>query len=245
MLGDVFTRVKKQSTRGIWLIGIAAFTVVLLLGSGTYFLFRRTQIKISSDLSTAQAKNDAAMARAQQEAEKSDEAEKQVAQLEAELQASNRRNDANHQALMAELEKARKEAEAQKAALALTRRESANSAAQLQSLLKQQQAAPAPAPVSKPETADPSKFDDLRRQIESQIDAKFEQDPAAAQDLADQLIQADAKRYEGYALAGRIASKRGDFRRAADMYQRAVDRAPADIRPSLEKQLEAARSLIP
>ena len=132
MLGDVFTRVKKQSTRWVWLVGSAAVAVVLLLGTGTYLYLRKTQSQISSDLSTAQAGNDAAMAKAQQEAEKSEAAEKHVAELEAELEASNRRNDANNQTLKAEFEKARKEADAQKAVLDKTRRESAAQAAELE-----------------------------------------------------------------------------------------------------------------
>ena len=240
MLGDVFTRVKKQSTRWVWLVGIAAVAAVALIGTGTYYVMRRSQTQMKLDLSTAQSQTEAVAAKVQQGVEKSDEAAKEVSQLEAQLEESNRRNDANRQQIAAALDRAKKDAAAQASQLEQARRDQATLRAQLDRLMKQQQSPQSNSTGSSTETPDQAKYDEQRRQAESRVD----QDPAGAQEIAEKLIRTDPRRWEGYELLGRIASVRSDFKRAADYYQQALERAPAEAKADLQKKLDAARSLI-
>lgn len=240
MLGDVFTRVKKQSTRGVWLVGVAAVAAVALIGTGTYYVMRRTETQTKIDLSAVQSQTDAAMAKVQQGVEKSDEAAKQVSQLESQLEESNRRNDANRQQIAAALDRAKKDAAAQAAQLDQSRRDQAALRAQLDRLTKQQQSPPPNAATNSGDPGDPAKYDEQRHLAESKVD----QDPAGAQEIAEKLIRADPRRWEGYELLGRIASARSDFKHAADYYQQALEHAPAEAKEKLQGKLDAARSLI-
>jgi FHA domain-containing protein len=225
MLGEVFTRTKKQASRSM-LVGAAALLTMILVGGATWLYLRRSQSVLQSSFSAAQEKDQADLQRINEQLKANPEAlnqaKEEVARLEKEMKRSNERNEAANKELLNELQAQRKQA----AALAR--------AIDQQKAAAQQAAASAPGGVAPP----PSLFDGLVAQAQQKLD---QGQASEALDLAQRLTQMDSSRWEGYALAAQSAAKLNDFKLAADMYERALARAPADARPNLEQQLKQAQ----
>jgi len=228
MMGEVFTRSKKQASRSMF-VGAAALLTMILVGGATWLYLRRSQSVLQSSFSAAQEKDQADLQRINDQLKANPEAlnqaKEEVARLEAELKRSNARNEANNQALLNELQAQRKQAAALARAI-----DQQKAAAQQATLPSTGGAAPAPAPASL--------FDGLVAQTQQKLDQGQASD---ALDLAQRLTQMDSSRWEGYALAAQSAAKLNDFKLAADMYERAIARAPAEARPNLEQQLKQAQ----
>jgi FHA domain len=114
MMGDVFTRVRRDGRRSFWV----GFGTVMLVALGTAALgmyLYQSRVQMQSGLTTVQQKSEqveeqlkrvpAAEAAAQ-------EARQQVERLEAKLKESEQRNSSNQKELMAALEAARKQSAA-------------------------------------------------------------------------------------------------------------------------------------
>jgi pSer/pThr/pTyr-binding forkhead associated (FHA) protein len=256
MLGDVFTRMKKDHKTSRWVV-VSVLAAVIVLGGGVWFYLRQSQANLAASVAQAKQQSQQDLAHVNDELKKEpaalEEARLQVEKLEAELQKSNSRNDANVQKLLSELQAQRKQAD------------------DLERAFKQQKAsqippaAPTPAgPASErtpvatattptqpqaPPTAAPAasispvsntqslpagtSFDSVAAKVRSMIDSG---QVVEALGLATQLVQYDSSRWEGYSLAGEAAQKISDYSLAADMYRRAAPKAPADMRAHLEDQ---------
>jgi FHA domain len=222
MLGEVFTRSKKDVNRSMWM-GIAALAMIILVGSGVLVYLRRSHSSLQAGMDTAQQQNKESLERVQEELKKqpaaAEETKQEVQRLESELEASKKREEENHQATLKALEAQRRQA------------------AELARIVRQQQEQQAQnAPVAEPHAApDPGSFDVLlTRAKTAQESGRFDE----AQDAAAKLTQLDPSRWEGFAIAGQAAAKLNDLKLASEMYQKAILKAPNEARASLESQLK-------
>jgi len=257
LLGDVFTRVKREANHSRW-VGVAAIVLIVLVGAGVWVYMRQSHTELQSDLTAVQEQNQASLAQVNEELKKGpaalEAAKKEVERLETQLRDSNQRNEANNQALVAALEAQRKQA----AALANTLRQQQQ---QQQQLLQQQQRAPAnvpqaagaspqsapvnpaPAPTAAPPASTPGNavsFESGMAQVRERLDQGM---ATAALELATRLTQMDPNRWEGYQLAAQSAEKLNDYKLAADLYQRAAAKAPPDQRSSMEERARRMQTM--
>jgi pSer/pThr/pTyr-binding forkhead associated (FHA) protein len=233
MLGEVFTRNKKDVSRSMWM-GIIAFAMIVFVGLGAWVYLRRSHITLQSGLESAQQQNKESIAEVKEELKKqpavAEEAKQEVQRLESELEKSNKRAEENHQATLKALEAQRRQA----AELArIIRQQQQQQQAQAQSA-SQPSAAPTRVQDS-PETAKPVSFDALLNEALSAMEnAKF----GEAQANALKLIRLDPARWEGYAFAAQAAAKLSDLKLANEMYQKAISRAPGEAKANLESQMK-------
>jgi serine protease Do len=254
LLGDVFTRVKREANHSRW-VGVAAIVLIVLVGAGVWVYMRQSHTELQSDLTAVQEQNQASLAQVNEELKKGpaalEAAKQEVERLETQLRDSNERNEANHQALVEALEAQRKQA----AALASTLRQQQ----QQQQLLLQQRASanvpqaggtsqqpapvnPAPAPAAAPPAAPGGavSFESGMAQVRERLDQGM---ATAALELATRLTQMDPNRWEGYQLAAQSAEKLNDYKLAADLYQRAAAKAPPDQRSSMEERARRMQTM--
>ena len=193
MLGDVFTRNKKDVNRSMWL-GIAALAMIVLVGVGVLVYLRRSHVTLQSGLDSAQQQNKESIDQVKEEMKKQ---RKQAAEL----------------------------------------------ARMVRQQQQQQQAQniPPPPPVEPDriqdpaESAKPPSFEALLTRAKNAMESgKFEE----AQETAFKLTQMDAARWEGFALVGQAAAKLNDYKLANGMYQKAISKAPSEVKASLESQLK-------
>jgi hypothetical protein len=222
MLGDVFTRVRRDRRRSL---AIGALAIVGL-GVMTAFLWvylSRSRAELQNTLSATQQKNEASQQHLEDELKKEpvaiEEAKQQVQRLEAQLRASNDRNSANQKQLMEALEAARR----QTAALARA--------------VEQQKAAQAAAQAAAPDNATRPATPDYDATLASASEKLDRGEASAALDIATRLIQQDPARWDAYEVAGQCAAKLGDTRLSVDMYLRAIARAPSEVRTRLGQEL--------
>lgn len=231
MLGDVFTRVRRDRRRSLALGALA----IVCLGVMTAFLWvylSRSRTELQNTLAATQQKNEANQQHLEEELKKApeaiDEAKKQVQRLEAQLRESNDRNSSNQKQLMQALEAARRQTAALSRAVEQEKAQAAQAAAQA-------------AQANQPDAADsggprPSSagYDATLAGGQEKLDRG---EASAAFDIAQRLIQQDPTRWGAYALAGQCAAKLGDTRLAGDMYGRAIARAQGEDRSRLEQEL--------
>jgi len=283
LLGDVFTRVKRDANHSLW-IGVAALVLVALIGAGTWIYFERSHRQLQADLAAAQKQTQTGIAHVNAELQKqpvavqqaqaaAEQAQREVERLEAELRRSNEQNDANHKALVQALEAQRKQAAALARALQAEQQKSAappqsqNTATPSQAAPASEQSAPTPAqsastpvqsatreapapaapadrdPSPRPANGSaptPSAFDAGMAQVREMLDQGT---VAAALDLAMKLVHMEPERWEGYSLAGQCAEKLNDYKQAADLFQRAAQKAPVDQKPALEERAQRMQNL--
>jgi len=256
MMGDVFTRMRKDNKHSRGIV-VAVLGAVIVISVGVWLYMRQSQSNLEASVSQATKQSQEDLARVNEELKKSpaaiEEARKQVERLEDELKKSNNRNDANVQKLLRELQAQRKQAEdlekafkQQKAALAAATAAAAAAASTspTQASLPAPVTSPAastPAPVASPSPATGASFDSLAAKVRSMIDSG---QAVEALGLATQLVQMDPNRWEGYALSGETAQKLNDYSLAADMYRRAIPKAPAEMRARLEEQTRRAQEKV-
>ncbi len=262
MLGDVFTRMKKDHKTSRWVV-VAVLGAVIVLGGGVWFYLRQSQANLAASVAQAKQQSQQDLAHVNDELKKEpaalEEARKQVEKLEAELQKSNSRNDANVQKLLAELQAQRKQADDLERAYSGHSRKlsqippagttTGRTAAPATEKAAVATATTPPPPAQAPPTTAPAaspapvstaqslpagtSFDSVAAKVRSMIDSG---QVVEALGLATQLVQYDSSRWEGYSLAGEAAQKISDYSLAADMYRRAAPKAPADMRAHLEDQ---------
>jgi tetratricopeptide (TPR) repeat protein len=256
MLGDVFTRMKKDHKTSRWVV-VTVLGAVIVLSAGVWFYLKESQANLAASVDQATKQSQADLAHVNDELKKEpaalEEARKQVERLEAELKKSNSRNDANVQAVLNELKEQRKKADDLDRAF---KQQKAAAAAQIPPPAAAPTYAPAPtasSPAASPTVAASTppasvspatqaatanlpagaSFDSIAAKVRTMIDAG---QAVEALGLATQLVQTDPNRWEGYALAGETAQKLSDYSLAADMYKKAVPKAPADMRAHLDDQ---------
>ncbi len=260
MLGDVFTRMKKDHKTSRWVV-VAVLGAVIVLGGGVWFYLRQSQANLAASVAQAKQQSQQDLAHVNDELKKEpvalEEARRQVEKLEAELQKSNSRNDANVQKLLAELQAQRKQADDLERAFKQQKASQVPPAAPApaspvapapERTTVATTATPPPPPQAPPTTAPAASpapvstaqslpagtsFDSVAAKVRSMIDSG---QVVEALGLATQLVQYDSSRWEGYSLAGEAAQKISDYSLAADMYRRAAPKAPADMRARLEDQ---------
>ena len=232
MLGDVFTRNKKDVNRSMWL-GIAALAMIVLVGVGVLVYLRRSHATLQSGLDSAQQQNKESIDQVKEEMKKqpvvAEETKQEVQRLQSELEESKRRAEEEHQATAKALEAQRKQA----AELARMVRQ--------QQQQQQAQNIPPPPPVEPDrvqdpaESAKPPSFEALLTRAKNAMESgKFEE----AQETAFKLTQMDTARWEGFALVGQAAAKLNDYKLANEMYLKAISKAPSEAKASLESQLK-------
>jgi len=232
MLGDVFTRNKKDVNRSMWL-GIAALAMIVIVGVGVLVYLRRSHVTLQSGLDSAQQQNKESIDQVKEEMKKqpavAEETKQEVQRLQSELEESKRRAEEEHRATAKALE--------------AQRRQAAELSRMVRQQQQQQQAQNIPAPsavepdrVQEPaESAKPPSFEALLTRAKNAMESgKFEE----AQETAFKLTQMDAARWEGFALVGQAAAKLNDYKLANEMYQKAISRAPSEAKASLESQLK-------
>ena len=205
-------------TRIATAIGTATLLTVFLVAGATWLYTRRLQSILQSSLPAVQEREQAGLQRINEPLKANPEAQNQEegARLENELKRSNGRTEAATKELLSELKAQRKQAAA------------------LASAIEQQK-------VTTTQTAAALLFDALTVQVQQKLD---QGQASEALDLAQRLTQMDSSRWEGYALAARSAAELHDFKLAADMYERALVRAPAQERSILEQQLRRVQQEI-
>jgi hypothetical protein len=224
MLGDVFTRNKKDVNRSMWL-GILALAMIVIVGVGVLVYLRRSHVTLQSGFDSAQQQNKESIDQVKEEMKKqpavAEEAKQDVKRLESELEEAKRRAEQNHQDTLKALE--------------AQRRQAAELARMVRLQQQQAQSAPPPAVPEPAESTIPASFELLLTNARTAIEnGKF----AEAQESAFKLTQMDPMRWEGFALVGQAAAKLNDYKLATDMYQKAISKAPPEAKASLESQLK-------
>jgi membrane protein involved in colicin uptake len=228
MLGDVFTRVRKDGRRSmLFAVSSVVLLCAVMVGLGYFLLKSREQLQ--TGLKTVKEETQKSKEQMEEELRKTpqaaEEAKKQVERLELQLKSSDERNSANQKALMQALEVARKQSQALSRMLEQQKAKAAADAAAAAAA-----AAAAPAPAVLYETA-----------LADATDKLDKGQPSAAFDVATRLIQQDPNRWDAYGVAGESAAKMNDFKLAGDMFERAIARSSGEVRTYLEEQLKAVR----
>jgi hypothetical protein len=252
MLGDVFTRVRRDRRRSL-VIGALAIVGLGVMTAFLWVYLSRSRAELQNTLATTQQKNEASQQHLEEEVKKApeaiEEAKKQVQKLEAQLRDSNNRNSANQKELMEALEAARRQTAALSRAVEEQKAQAAKAAAaQAAQAAQTAQTAPAAQPpqaVQSAQPVQPDGADSRPRPISTGYDGaliiaqeKLDRGEAsAAFEIAQRLVQQDPSRWGAYALAGQAAAKLGDTRLAGDLYLRAIARAQGEDKSRLEQEL--------
>jgi tetratricopeptide (TPR) repeat protein len=231
MLGDTFTKVKHESDKAVW-VGAAALTAILVVGGITYMYMRRNAVEAGLEAQ----QNQQLMQQMGQDVKKTPEVaeamRQEVLRLNDQLKLADAHNEERLRRLSQQV--AAQEAITKEAVRELQDREASAapaSPAQLPSAAPPSTPATTPARDAKADSAYPAA-------IRHGVDLLQSGDAAGALRVAQQLIQSEPERWEAYSIAASVARVENNPSEAKSMFEKALARAPDDVKPSLRDALQ-------
>jgi pSer/pThr/pTyr-binding forkhead associated (FHA) protein len=240
MLGDVFTRVKRESNRSLW-VGVLALIAILAVGSVIWLYMRQSQILQAAAQEQNMAKLQSFNEELKKNPEASNEMKEQIAKLEAQLKQSDKRNEDTIKALLKEVKIRMEQANTERMKAVIAQRQLA---AQQAARTPAAEPTPLPTPVAPPPAPQPAQtatplsaqtYDSLMEQASEQY--KHGQAKIAL-GLVELAIAKDGSRWESYGFAGQLAGVLNDYTLASAMLTKAIQLAPEDNRQDLQAKLE-------
>ena len=213
MLDDTFGLLKQESTKGV-VVGLLCIAAVLTVGLGTWIYMRKS----AAEAAAAQQASQESMERMTLEVQKSrEEAERLRAEQARQLEEQRNSDEAN-----------RKTLQSLSTALTAIRK---NQAAEL---ARQRQIAPPTASAGSAASSGPATFSQLIEHVDSLV-AENKYPEAAA--VANQMVQLDPNRYEGYFYGGVSALQQKQMMQARTLLQEAIAKAPIDKQTPIQQLL--------
>lgn len=227
MLGDVFSRVKVESNRTLW-VGVTALVAILLIGAGGWFYLRQTRTEQIRELE----RNVAAQQRVAFELrKKSDQASvRELVKIDQDIQ----KQVATLRDLKVKAGDDPTKVAAATAAAAKTGTAPAGTTTQV--------AAPASVSAASPVVAPADQTGQSYDALLEQATDKFQHGKTKeALDLVKIAIAKDSSRWDGYEFAGQLDERLGDLGTANSMFEEALRWAPADSRQDIQFKLNALK----
>ena len=233
MLGDVFTRMRQDGRRSLW-VAITAVAVLGALVLGSWWYLGRSRAQLQSSLSAVAQKSDETQQHVEEEMKKApqalEEGKKQVEILQAQLRMSDQRNSESQNKLAQELALAQNRLTAMQRMMEQQRAKQADPPKATAPQAPVVQAPVVPVPVVPYDTALADAADKLEKGQAS-----------AALEIALRLTQQDPSRWDAYGVAGECYAQQNDLKLAEDMFQRAIAHSSGEVRSVLEERLKALR----
>jgi hypothetical protein len=229
MLGDVFSRVKTESNRTLW-VGITALVAILLIGFGGWYYLRQTRIEQIRELE----RNVAAQQRVAFELrKKSDQASvRELVKIDQDIQ--------KQVATLRDLKAKSGEDPTKAAATAAAAK--AGTAPAGSTTPAAQGVAPGPLSAAPPVAAPADQAGQSYDALLEQATDKFQHGKTKeALDLVKIAIAKDSSRWDGYEFAGQLDERLGDLGTANTMFEEALRWAPADSRQDIQFKLNALK----